>query len=55
MTLIQISRGTADIIKEITQELKNANELKEAELRLKYGDARYNDIINKMCRENCLQ
>jgi len=51
MAGIQISNGTANLIKGITQELKNANELKEAELRLKYGDARYNDIMNKMWRE----
>ena len=51
MAGIQISNGTANLIKGITQELKNANELKEAELRLKYGDARYNDIMNKMWQE----
>ena len=51
MAGIQISNGVANLIKGITRELKNANELKEAELRLKYGTARYNDIMNKMWRE----
>lgn len=38
MTTISITRGTADVIREITKELKRMNDLKEVELRLKYGD-----------------
>ena len=35
MTIVSITRGTADVVREITTELKRMNELKEAELRLK--------------------
>lgn len=51
MIRIEISRDTADVIREITSELQEANGLKEAELRLKYGDDAYYDMINKMFQE----
>lgn len=51
MTVIQFSGGAADVIREIRNELKKANELKEAELRLKYGDTAYSGIREKMFEE----
>ena len=51
MEIIQFAGDTADIIREITYELKEANELKEAELRLKYGDAAYFEIRDKMVKD----
>ena len=39
MSTISITRGTADVIREITEELKTMNQLKEAELKLKYGES----------------
>ena len=48
MTTVSISKGTADVVREITTELERMNELKEAELRLKYGDEAYFDMMNKM-------
>ena len=48
MTVIHLSKGSADTIREITKELKRANELKEAELRLKYGDETYTNTIRKV-------
>lgn len=48
---IEISRDTADVIREITSELKEANTLKEAELRLKYGNTAYLEIKDKMFKE----
>lgn len=48
MTVISFSRRSADIIREITKELKRANELKEAELRLEYGDETYANAIRKV-------
>ena len=44
MTPISVTKGTADVVREITTELEQMNELKEAELRLKYGDEAYFDI-----------
>ena len=51
MTTITFSGGTVDVIREITNQLKKANELKEAELRLKYGDTAYSGIREKMFEE----
>lgn len=51
MTTITFSMGTVDVIKEITYQLKEANELREAELRLKHGDTAYFEIRNKMDKE----
>lgn len=48
MTTISITRGTADVIREITIELEQMNKLKEAELRLKYGDEAYFDMMKKI-------
>ena len=48
MSAIRFTRDAAIIIREITKELKKSNKLKEAELRLKYGDIEYYDIINRM-------
>ena len=48
MTTVSITKGTADVVREITTELERMNELKEAELRLKYGDEAYFDMMNKM-------
>ena len=48
MSTIGITGGTADVIREITTELKKSNQLKEAELRLKYGDKAYSDIMFKI-------
>ena len=48
MTTISMTRGAADIFREITTELKQMNQLKEAELRLKYGDEAYFDMIKKI-------
>lgn len=42
-----MTRGAADVFREITTELKRMNKLKEAELRLKYGDEAYFDMMNK--------
>ena len=48
MTTVSLTKGTADVVREITTELERMNELKEAELRLKYGDEAYFDMMNKM-------
>ena len=48
MTTISITRGTADVVREITTELEQMNKLKEAELRLKYGDEAYFDMMEKI-------
>lgn len=52
MTVINFSKGSADTIREITKELKRANELKEAELRLKYGDEKYTTTIRMVMRND---
>ena len=51
MTTITFSMGTVDVIREITYQLKEANELREAELRLQYGDTAYFEIRNKMDKD----
>ena len=48
MTTISMTRGAADVFREITTELKRMNTLKEVELRLKYGDEAYFDMMDKM-------
>ena len=48
MTTVSLTKGTADVVREITTELERMNELKEAELRLKYVDEAYFDMMNKM-------
>ena len=48
MTTVSITKGTADVVREITTQLLKMNQLKEAELRLKYGDEAYFDMMNKM-------
>ena len=48
MTTISITKGTADVVREVTAELKQINKLKEAELRLKYGDEAYFDMMEKI-------
>ena len=48
MTIVSITGGTADVIREITMELERMNKLKEAELRLKYGDEAYFDMMEKI-------
>ena len=50
MTTVSITKGTADVVREITTELERMNELKEAELRLKYGDEAYFDLMDKVRR-----
>ena len=50
MTPISVTKGTADVVREITTELERMNELKEAELRLKYGDEAYFDLMDKVRR-----
>ena len=51
MITIHFSAGSADVIREITYQLREANKLKEAELRLKYGDIAYFEIKNKLDKE----
>lgn len=48
MTTISMTKGAADVFREITTQLLKMNQLKEAELRLKYGDEAYFNMINKM-------
>ena len=48
MTSVDITKGTAAVVREITTELERMNELKEAELRLKYGDEAYFGMMKKM-------
>ena len=55
MSAIRFTRDAAIIIREITKELKKSNKLKEAELRLKYGDIEYYDIINRMDMESYMR
>lgn len=55
MSAIRFTRDATIIIREITKELKKSNKLKEAELRLKYGDIEYYDIINRMDMENYMR
>ena len=43
-----MTKGTADVVREITIQLKRMNQLREAELRLKYGDEAYFDMMDKM-------
>ena len=51
MTTIQFSGDAVFVIREITKELKEANKLKEAELRLKYGDNTYFKIREDMLKD----
>lgn len=55
MSAIRFIRDATIIIREITKELKKSNKLKEAELRLKYGDIEYYDIINRMDMESYMR
>lgn len=50
MTTVSITKGTADVVREITTELERMNQLKEVELRLKYGDEAYFDMMDKVRR-----
>lgn len=55
MSAIRFTRDATIIIREITKELKKSNKLKEAELRLKYGDIEYYNIINRMDMESYMK
>ena len=51
MITIHFSAASVDVIREITYQLKEANELREAELRLKHGDTAYFEIRREMEKE----
>lgn len=46
--------GTTTYLWELKEELKRLNRLKQAELRLKYGDKQYNDMMAKLLDEGCI-